>query len=66
MGRQWVNMYFHASSDDWQSTIGLCGTFDGNTANDMTLADGVTNLPAEPRSTCGSNNNTCQFAESWR
>ena len=59
-------MHLHASSDDWRHSLGLCGTFDGDKANDLTYRDGQTVGEARDGEACGDNEDVCQFAESWR
>ena len=66
VGENWVNIYFHASSDDWQNTLGLCGTFDGIRGNDLTHRDGQTVTIAEHSAACGDHADLCRFADSWR
>ncbi len=66
LGEKWINVYLYASSDDWYSTLGLCGTFDGEKYNDFTFRNAVTRVTATDLSACGDNENTCMFAEEWR
>ena len=66
VGEHWINIYLFGSSDDWRSTLGLCGTFDNDRDNDMTFPDGVTKVQANPYEACGESEAVCKFAESWR
>ena len=59
-------MYLHVSSDDWNSTLGLCGTFDGDKGNDFTHLDGVTKSKIVEKGGCGEDEDVCRFAESNR
>ena len=52
-----MNAYVNAPEDDYGATQGLCGTFDGNYANDQTAKDGTVHpWSATPNA----------FVESWR
>ncbi|ELT95988.1 hypothetical protein CAPTEDRAFT_223239 [Capitella teleta] len=66
VGKNWINLHLHASSDDWQSTVGLCGTFDGDKGNDLLHPDGVTVGHAEHGAACGESEDVCDFARAWR
>ena len=66
VGSNWINIYLYASSDDWYSTLGLCGTFDGDKSNDFTFRDAVTRTTAQDNVACGDNEDACKFAEEWR
>ncbi|XP_035672094.1 von Willebrand factor D and EGF domain-containing protein-like [Branchiostoma floridae] len=43
--KNYLNIYFYPSADDYGKTIGLCGTFDGDDRNDGLHADLVTVSP---------------------
>ena len=64
--RDWINLYLHASSDDWDKTLGLCGTFNGAKIDDFTLPDEVTQVPIHDQAACGDDPEVCRFAEAWR
>ena len=66
IGTSWLNIYLHASSDDWNSTVGLCGTFDDNMRNDFTHIDGKTQYTIKEKGGCGDDKDVCSFAESNR
>ena len=66
IGENWINIFVHASSEDHGATEGMCGTFDDNTENDLTHADGqrVSRIPRGAG--CGDNQDVCDFSNSWR
>ena len=66
VGEHWINIYLYASSDDWMATRGLCGTFDGDKANDFLFPDGFTKTHAEDNLGCGESPDVCKFANEWR
>jgi len=66
LGENWVNIFLHGSSDDYKSTLGLCGTFDGNKTNDFTFPDGVTQTNPRNDEACGESPDVCKFSEAWR
>ncbi|CAH1259087.1 VWDE [Branchiostoma lanceolatum] len=43
--KQYMNIYFYPSADDFNKTVGFCGTFDGDKTNDGLHADLVTVSP---------------------
>lgn len=49
-----------APEDDWAATEGLCGTFDGQTSNDLKYSDG--HFGPAPSGGFKDNN----FVDSWR
>ena len=66
VGDNWVNIFLHGSSDDYKSTLGLCGTFDGNPNNDFLFPDERTYTTPRAHETCGNSSDVCRFAEAWR
>ncbi|XP_078671205.1 von Willebrand factor D and EGF domain-containing protein-like isoform X1 [Branchiostoma floridae x Branchiostoma belcheri] len=59
---QYLNIYFYPSADDYNKTLGLCGTFDGDSTNDGLYADLGTEL------TIGDNQviTGSAFVTSWK
>ena len=65
----YVNLELHAAPDDWQSTEGLCGTFDSDTSNDFKSPDGTVvwgGCASHYSTHCGVCPDVCPFVESWR
>ncbi|ESO09889.1 hypothetical protein HELRODRAFT_190317 [Helobdella robusta] len=62
---EWININVFASSEDFNSSSGLCGIYDGNPRNDISLnTNDYTEI--DEILSCGSNEKLCQFVESWR
>jgi len=62
----WINIYLHGSSDDFKSTLGLCGTFDGDKSNDFMFPDSMTMTTPREDEACGESPDVCQFSQAWR
>lgn len=63
---KWIDLKLYASSDDWESTLGLCGTFDGASENDFTFRGGKGRTIPREGAACGEDRDVCEFAENWR
>lgn len=63
---KWIDMRLFASSDDWKSTLGLCGTFDGVVENEFTFRGGQGRTIPHEGAACGDDRDVCEFAENWR
>ncbi|KAI8483493.1 hypothetical protein Bbelb_388250 [Branchiostoma belcheri] len=63
--KQYLNIYFYPSADDYNKTLGLCGTFDGDKTNDGLHRDLVTVSPVSHAQVINAANPS-DFVTSWK